>query len=217
MYDILVSSSDNYEDCWELFFKLKDKYWSCSNDTYLLTETKKCQYAETINVNEPCWTKRLREALKLLKNDYVILMLEDFFIRDLVNQERIQYCLEHFDKDTAVFNFELKYRDAIPCDLQGFELQKNNQMYLCSCMPSLWDREKLIWLLREDMTPWEWEMQNLNSGYKFYINSEDIIIDIGYYKGNIFAIRQGHWVKEDMENLLKKENFYIDLTKRGVI
>jgi len=208
---ILVLSCDSYEDCWEPFFKYKNKYWTdCKYDTYLVTETKTCKHAKTININNECWTVRFKEALKQIDSPYVLIMLEDFFIRSKVNQDKIDTCF--FDNDTITFNFEKDYRDSIKGT--NWNLQYNNQIYLNSCQAGIWDRLKLIDRLQEDMNAWQWECTNINSPFKHYINNGDTIIDYGYtHDRKGFGVTRGKWSKECME-FLKDDN--IDFDKRGV-
>ncbi|MDY0198946.1 MAG: glycosyltransferase family A protein, partial [Tenuifilaceae bacterium] len=215
--DLVVMTCDAYQDTWEAFFKLKDKYWDCKYDTYLVTETKDCPYSKTIKTTG-AWTKRLREALEQLDNEYVIFMLDDFFLRSKVDQERIDGIIKHFDSNTAVFNTErYNLSKTTEKSVYGFKNRQNKQMYLCSCQPSIWNREKLISLLQQDMTPWEWETQILDSEYKFYINKGDTIFDIGYYEDKKpWAIVQGKWATECRE-LFKKEKIKVDFYERGFL
>lgn len=201
-------SSDGYDDCWEPFFKLKEKYWpNCPYKTYIVTEGKKCKYAETI-ISEGCWTTRLREALKLIDNEYVLLMLEDFFIRDYVRQDIIDSI--ELDKDTAVYNFELSH----VADESDWYLKENNTFYMNSCQPSIHNRLKLIERLQSDQSAWEWELTRLNSPYKFYVNNRELIIDIGYYKYNPFGIVRGKWAREVVK-FFRKEGIKVNYKKRG--
>lgn len=209
---ILVLSCDKYENTWDVFFKLLDKYYPNHPETYLSCETKKCKYCKTINTNTSIWTKRFRESLKKIKDEYVLVLLDDFFIRKTVDQNRINYALESFDKDTIVFNFEKKYRKTKKySNIKGFEIQKNNQIYLNSCQPSIWDRKKLIERLKKDESAWEWEKTIVNSPYKHYINTKGYIIDIGNKKYNFFywGISRGKLTFE-CKLFLKKEHLRLD-------
>ena len=82
-------------------------------------------------------------------------------------------------EDTICYNFEKEYRDPA-LKLKEWDIQKNNQVYLNSCQPTIWSREKLIERLQEDKNPQEWETTKVDSPYIHYINNQDYIIDIGY-------------------------------------
>jgi len=214
---VVVLTCDSYSDLWEPFFILKNRYWDdCPYETYLITETKKCKYSKTINVDEKIWTKKVREGLNKIKSDYVIILLEDFFIRDKVDNERIQYCMNQFDKNTAMFNFEKSYdENDIESEIEGFKIKTEKSLYKCSCQAAIWDRKKLIELLAKDWDPWTWETSEPIKKYKFYINSAEVIFDYGYENHEWFGLCKGKWIKKDVVPLFKKENIKIDFKKRG--
>lgn len=176
-YAILVLSCDKYEPCWTPFFKLLDKYWECHPKVYLVTESKTCEYCDTINVNSNVWSERFLQALREIEEEYVLTMLDDFFIRDYVDNDRINEI--EFDNNTICYNFELEYREPA-LRLNGWDIQKNNQVYLNSCQPTLWCKKKLMQRLYNSLNPQEWELQNIDSRYIHFINNQDFIIDIGY-------------------------------------
>ena len=46
--DILIISCDKNEDIWQPFNTLYKKYWKHDYKTFIVTETKDCEYFETI-------------------------------------------------------------------------------------------------------------------------------------------------------------------------
>lgn len=212
--DLVVFSCDKYKDTWDIFFKLKEKYWKeCPYKSYLVTETKKCEYSETISINQGMWTRRARMALERLSSDYVIVMLDDFFIRSQVDQARIESIINDFG-DATYYNFETMNRPSLECNKAGFREQMKDQPYLNSCQRGIWDRKKLIEQLKDDMNPWEWEVQKINNNEKYYVNNSSEIIDIGHRYGEAFGITKGKWTMEAYK-FLKKEGFDIDFNERG--
>lgn len=208
---------DTYSDLWQPFFTLYNKNFPNDYKTYIGTETKDCEYATAIK-KQGAWTKRVRETLAEIDSEYIIFMLDDFFIHDKVDKERIEYVLGHFKSDTAVFNFEKAYdiKDR-ESSLDGFKLRQNKQPYLNSCQPSIWNREKLIERLQKDQSPHEWEFTIVDSPYKHYINSGKLIIDIGYYEDKKpWCVVGGKWAVECRE-LFKKNNIEVDFYTRGFI
>ena len=137
-----------------------------------------------------------------------MVLLDDFFIRRKVDTKRIDEVLKSFDKDTIVFNFEKKYRKVEnQSDVEGFAIQLNNQIYLNSCQPSIWDRKKLIERLSKDENAWSWEKTIIDSPYKHYINTKKTIIDIGYNHTLYWGISRGRLTLE-CKLFLKKEKLY---------
>lgn len=207
---ILVLSCDKYEPLWKPFFKLLDKYYLGHPETYLLTETKKCKYSKTINVDSQVWTERFKKALEQINDDEVLVMLDDFFIRKPVDTERINKI--RFTDDIMCYNFELNYREPL-VKLHEWDIQKNNQVYLNSCQPTIWNRKLLIERLNCELNPQQWETQTINSPYLHFINNQDYIIDIGYRHQPLtigWGITRGKITKEcrdflESEGLLDEE------------
>ena len=203
-YAILVLSCDKYEPCWTPFFTLLDKYFTNHPKVYLVTETKKCEYCETINVDSDIWSKRFLEALRKIKNEYVLVMLDDFFIRDYVDVDRINDI--EFTDDIICYNFELEYREPA-LKLREWDVQKNNQVYLNSCQPTLWCKSKLMQRLYNSLNPQEWELLRIDSKYIHFINNKDLIIDIGYRHQDLsigWGITRGKLSRE-CRDFLEKE------------
>lgn len=213
---LLVLSCDSYEDLWQPFFQLKDKYWEdCKFETYIATETKSCKYAKALKYNYPIeqWTTRIRKSLEEISTKYVLIMDGDFFIRNYVDQKRIDYVLKNFNDNTAFFNFEKEYdNNNVECGLDGFK-KRINGICKISCQAGIWNREKLIKLLNVSCSPWEWERLNIARDYDYYINSGDYVIDYGFKVGN-FSIVHGKWA-EEIVPFFEKEGIKIDYSKRG--
>ena len=203
-YSILVLSCDKYEPCWRPFFKLLDKYWEGHPSVYLVTESKKCEYCNTININSDIWSRRFLGALREIESDYVLVMLDDFFIRDYVDIDRIDNI--EFTSDIICYNFELEYREPA-LRLNEWDIQKNNQVYLNSCQPTLWNKKLLMQRLYNSLNPQEWELQNIDSKYIHFINNRDFIIDIGYRHQDLsigWGITRGKLSRECKEFLEKE-------------
>lgn len=209
MFSILVLSCDKYEACWKPFIKLLNKYYPNHPEVYLSTETKDFKDMKVINTNSDIWSVRFKEALKKIPTDYVLILLDDFFIRKPVDEDRIKYCLIQMNDDIAVFNFEKKYRLCFKSNIKGFERQLNNQVYLCSCQPSLWNKRALIELLEKEKNAWEWETTKIDSKYLFYINNSEDIIDIGYNHTLNWGISRGE-LTEECKEFLKKEGLELE-------
>lgn len=215
MLDIVVMSCDSYDDCWKPFSILYNKYFINDYKTYIVTETKDCKYFETIK-KTGAWTKRLKEALQELDSKYILLMLDDYFIHERVDNNKINECLKIIKETNAiVYNFENKYRQCVELS-NSYDIQLNNQVYLNSTQPSIWNREKLIERLEKEQTAQEWELTKIDSPYIHLINNtNEKIINIGYdLTRKPWGIVHGKWSRKT-EQLFKKENIEVNYEKRG--
>ena len=108
------------------------------------------------------------------------LLLDDYFIQQC-RQYKIEQCLNDLKLTNAiVYNFEFKYRQCVGLD-NRYDIQLNNQHYLNSTQPSIWNRQRLIERLDKDQTAQEWELTRISSEYIHLINNtNEKIIDTGY-------------------------------------
>lgn len=215
---VLVLSCNSYSDCWEAFYHCFKKYWpNCPFPIYLTSESKTFDKIPTICTGEPVFTTSAKKALEQLDTKYVIILLEDFFIRNKVDQDRINYCIEHFEDDVANFNFELEYSSNLETDLDGFKQRPLLAPYIHSTQPGIWNRRKLIEQLSIPQNPWEWELSNILTYDKYYINSSGkTIIDTGRYHGYSTGLIRGKWAKEIVD-FFEEENILVDYSKRGFL
>jgi len=100
---VLVSSCDAYADLWTPFFSLFWKYWSdCPYPVYLISNNQKFLHKKVIPLcvggDHTNWSQRLCCALSRLDTNYVLLMLEDFFLQRKVMTKDVVSCLEALKK-----------------------------------------------------------------------------------------------------------------------
>lgn len=214
---ILVCSCDKDIDLFEPFKHCIEKYWHNHPKIIYTTETIKNPYYETINKNYPLekWTKRIRETLKEIPDNEILLMIDDIFIRDKVDADRIEYARKHLKGNIAMFNFEKVFNmEDKESGLDGFKIRKKGSEYELSLLCGLWNKEKLIDILEEDSDPWQVEYKQNTKGYDYLINSGDYIINWGYKTFKPVGVVKGKWARECKE-FLDKEGIKIDYSKRG--
>lgn len=216
---ILVCSCDKDTDLFEPFKHCIEKYWFNHPKIIYTTETIKNPYYETISKNYPLekWTKRIRETLKEIPDNEILLMIDDIFIRDKVDTDRIEYAREHLKGNIAMFNFEKVFNmEDKESGLDGFKIRKKGSEYELSLMCGLWNKEKLIDILEEDSDPWQVEYKQNTKGYDYLINSGDYIINWGYKTFTPVGVVKGKWARECKE-FFDKEGIKIDYEKRGFV
>ena len=96
---IFVNTSDNFDDCWEPFFKLFSLYWpNCPYPIVLNTEKKDYNY-QSLNIT--CsrvsagesgnigWSECLVRALDKIQTPYILYLQEDYFLEGPVRADVI--------------------------------------------------------------------------------------------------------------------------------
>lgn len=238
---MLVNSCDAYEDVWDLFFESIRVQWpECKYDIVLNTETFSYSYKELpINVHnyrrkfakKDRWGERFRRTLRDIDTEYVLTFLDDFVLTEPVkNPGLIEQILDFMDSNPDV---TVVYLDAFPkwCflleedkSLPGFGKMPQVCSYKLSTAVAVWRRERLLSLIKDFETPWEWEM---NASYRacrmqcgeFYAvvdALEDIPRNIMFSFQHGGAIRRGLW-NVDTPQLARKYGIDIDASKRGIM
>ena len=200
MFSIIMMSCDKYKCLTPAFNHCINKYYpNHPNIEYIY--------------GNDCWTKRLREKLENINDDYVLFLLDDMLIRNPVREDLIENAIKVLDEDkkVAVINFEKNYRPANDYSENWLE-QKQNQMYLHSCQPSIWRRTALIDNLKKDEDAWSWELTRVSNDWKYLINKDIDIINIGRTNDLNWGIARGK-ITEEFEEFLITENIYSDEIK----
>lgn len=214
---ILVCSCDKNDDLWYPFSHCIEKYYINHPEIIYTTETKVNPYYKTICKNYPLekWTKRIRETLKEIPDNEILLMVDDIFIRRPVDTKRIDYARANLKGNIAMFNFEKVFNtNDKESGLEGFKIREKGSEYELSLMCGLWDKEKLIHVLEKDSDPWSVEYNQDTKGYDYLINSGEYIIDWGYKTWVPTGLFKGKWCK-NVVPFFEKEGVKIDYNKRG--
>ncbi len=195
MFSIVMMSCDKYKCLTNAFNKCLDKYYSNHPVIHYI-------------YGDDCWTKRLREGLQNIEEEYVLFFLDDMLLRKEVNENLIQDALTVLqnDSEVAVVNFEQNYRVAHSYSNNWLK-QKKNQMYLHSCQPSLWRKAAFIEALAKDENAWQWEMTYINDKWDYLINTNNDIIDVGRTNDLNWGIARGR-LTDEFKQFLIKENIY---------
>lgn len=214
---ILVLSCDKNEDTFFPFHHCMEKYWKNHPDIIYATETIQNPYYKTISKNYSLdkWTKRIRETLKEIPDNEILLMIDDIFIRKPVDTKRIDIARANLTGNIACFNFEKVFnQDDLKSRLDGWKIRQKGSEYELSLMCGLWNKQKLIDILSEDSDPWSVEYKQNTKGYDYYINSGDYIIDWGYKTYIPCGLFKGKWTRNIIP-FFEKEGIKIEYERRG--
>lgn len=229
---ILVNSCDLYEDAWEPFFKLFKIQWpDCPCNIYLNTENKDytCDFlnVKTIKTSDTApWTARIKAALDEIDSDYILFMLEDFFLLEQVNSSKFDAIMSEIKKDSNVgfiffsprgVKYDIEYKvGTVFTDVSKFADYRVN-----ACL-GLWRKDFLLQMLYLDGNPWEFEHNATRlswlSKYRCcVINPEfastfsySILISEGY------GITQRKWLPKNKE-LFDKYNINVNFAGLGIL
>ncbi len=230
---MLVNSCDKYADTWFPFFKiLTDRWKNIPYPIVLNTESRQFSfdglditcfsfYPEGKNVP---WGRRLKRTLKAIDSEYILFMLDDFYLLGDVDADRIEQCMKWMDEDhnIAVFCFwDTPGQNIQDGKYPGFEKRPQNGEYRLNCQAAVWRREHLIRYIRDHENPWEWELLGSvrSSRYQqeFYSLIEGTPLVIPYdYRREGYGVVRGKWTPSIVE-LFEKHEIQCDFSKRGFL
>lgn len=165
---LIYCTCDKYESLWDGFFTLWKKYWPEFDAPIILnTETKEFSFSgysfqrPTFSKTNPTWSERLFASLELVNTPYVILSLDDFYLKSKVDTETIRMCVEKMDADKTVdlFTFGWQPGRNRPCDFsEKFEKRARFAPYRVNAQIGLWRVSYLKRIIKLYESPWEFEL-----------------------------------------------------------
>lgn len=208
---ILIVSCDKYADAWDPFFSCMQKYWDTSNyNVYLSTNqlTYENKYVRSIRTGyDKSWSDNLKIALDEIDDDYVLLLLEDFFITKKVNTRNIN---ELFDicrkRNVACLRISpLPYPTPAPRTVVSYSrhlgIPDLHTDYRVNLQPAIWKKSYLLKLLVSKQSAWEFEHESsILSNYHYVTILQSLKSNLEYTQG----IEKGKWNPAIIEFL--KEN-----------
>lgn len=169
---ILVVGFDGYTDVWDHFFNLIEKYWPERPKTYLATSELKPTYKNVTALPagpNTEWSRRAYNALQQIDTSYVILMLEDFFISDYVNNSTLADCIDSIKANGIKYyqiqspNYKRDRKIGSPFGgNDNIRIIPKDKQYALNLQTVIWDREYLMSVIgTENYNAWLFEMNNI--------------------------------------------------------
>lgn len=235
----LLSTCDSYEDTWDPFFRLLGKYWpSIPMNVYINTETKNyvptvvlpfdvvsCNTSTTIP-----WSQRLLNVLDMIPEEYVFMVLDDFFLQSPVKDEYFDQLIKMLDVDYNIASIQLKAARLIQegkkeniddTTLRISEIDNNG--WKTHFVPTIWRKSILKKWLRKHETIWGFELYGSQRAriwkYKEKVLAVDspVIFDYLWIDG-CSVIVNGKWlVSPEVDSFFPQNRIEVDLSKRGRI
>ena len=224
---IVVPSCDKFSDVWNTFYSFFFKYWpDCPYKIYHGSNFLRFQnprVTSLISNADDDWSARLKNILGQIKEKYIILILEDYFIYTRVDNKALHSALGVMEKYNALFLrtacWASSYNEIWPYEkLTDFPFAgkiKANATYRITTQIGIWNRELLISLLKNGESIWEFEIDASKRSEAYQEPCLCLVEDpnINYTHGPITylctAISKGIWMREAIE-LSKKENIKIE-------
>lgn len=164
------------------------------------------------------------EHIKAICTPFTLILMDDFFIRKPVDENKLQQVIGWLKNDSraVVFSFQA-IRDEMnqPSEkYPGYMKRPIYGEYKYNFQAAIWKTEYLLKSWKKHETPWEWEtvanFRSFTSKYDFYVIDDDKNSPIDYgFNNSGMGVFRGKWVKESVVTLFKENGIEIDFSKRG--
>lgn len=222
----VLSSSDKCSDLWDSFFTLVKKYWAGFDyHVYLCTDSKQFRF-DGLDISCPLrmpsgstWSENLMTLLNQVEEEYVLFMLEDFWLKANVDVKRLQryeqwmkedkdigfICLVHQLDPSAENLMSKEYPDLIEYGL--------GTPYRVTTQGGLWRQDYLQSLLRKHESAWWFEMfgskRSRKSYYMSYVVKDSVF---SYDEGGVLF--RGSYVSEYVRPFVEREGIVLNPNRR---
>ena len=229
LYDevsILVVGYDGYIDVWKHFFSLMNKYWPNRPKTFLATSEEKPEFEKVTVVaagKNTEWSKRAQAGLAQINTPYVILMLEDFFISDYVNDDYVKDCLRMVKNDQIKF-----YQILVQLIKQTWEKGKpykenrhihiipSDKKYGLNLQAAIWETDFLRQKIGDgNYNAWLFEMNQLE-GQKYNVDKIEYLIDDRNILNITHAVVQSKYLRGAIKKM-SRIGHPIDVAERSML
>jgi hypothetical protein len=195
---IVILSFDGYSDLWDPCLSLLKRFWPDNKyPIYLVTNNAHPDFegVRVINVgDEISWSNRARKAISQVQEDYILLLLEDYFLGGKVNSVQVSRLLEHtiindIDYLRVVPIPKTRYKDG---GANGLHVMSEDTLYGINLQAAIWKKSFFLKTLSvEDYSAWEYEKrQKIDSPYR--TKGKCYVMD--YWALNILnGVIQGQW------------------------
>lgn len=202
---VLIGTCDLYSPLWKNFIKCYERYFPYKINTVFFGETLKVGSYNTYTPGNLPWGYRLKNSLELIKEDYILLLLDDYFMSFDYGEERLNKYLEDMNKFSMNRLQISKSKHQIYTSDNDYYLKlHNSSQYTFSLQPSIWKKEWIYFNCLDKYTPWDFELSNsqkhLNQDTLTYVDPE---INFPVYFN---AVRKGFVKSDGWQEFKHKEN-----------
>ena len=214
---ILISSCDKFKDIWPIFSFYFNKNWSdCNLNKYLLSnnENSEIEGFDSIAVGEDIsWSSNLLIALKQIPTEYVLIMLDDVFIDQKVDNNNFNNIVSDFITINGNYlKFLAQPKSRVKSSSQYFNVLPPKTLYRSTAVFALWKKSTLINLLNENENPWEFEEKASIRSDKY---DGFFVVKQNFFK-YIHGVVRGNFINSSYNKILKQHPELQSLLIRGV-
>ena len=194
---VLVMSCDAYSDLWQPFFNLFWRHWSdCPWPVFLGANQQAFPDSRivTLKTGDAEWSRRLRFCLEQIDSDFVLLLLEDYFLDRPVStpliSEKLTLLAALGGSQLRLFPAPGPDRRLDSCPELG--LVHRRASYRVSTQAAIWKRGHLLDILEDGESIWHFEwngtIRSRSSAAAYYATYKPLV----HYR---HVVERGEWFR----------------------
>jgi hypothetical protein len=147
------------------------------------------------------WSHRVAESLEMLDDDYVLFLLDDYFIYEKINFTTLTSIVDWCSKSNVKY---CRLINTPYCESFGNLISLPVRPYSVNLQPAIWERDFLISILRSiDSNPWETEV-NLHKYFTDINGNYCNAVGFGLISGYLNAVIKGKWARDVPVSIINK-------------
>lgn len=223
---ILIISCDKNTDVLSHQVELFGKYWGdCSFPVYLVSESKAIEsnYKTILFGQQTTWTKEVLYAIDQTPGRYVLLLLDDAYLYESVNNQLFVEIVDFMEKNSIKYYRipRMRNRYLLKADFPDSDNVSrlfDNRAYEVTIGITIWDKFELKNVFGDgSRTAWEIEndfsknaVHNKGAFIDGYVTDKRMILSVAH------MITAGKWMPSGLR-IMKKHGVIIDTKPRGVL
>lgn len=163
---VLIHSCGAYSDLWSGQIEMLNRHWNDRPRTIILTDTNPNDYSfngvEIICAGEKKEiTDRLEAVLPEIKSEYVFVTLDDYYLLNDVDNDRIEFLLDFMDKND--YDYIRLFKDPaggkqIESGLRECFIKNKKNSYYVNLYQGIWRKSFIEKTLKPGLNAWQYEV-----------------------------------------------------------
>lgn len=225
---VLLLTCDKNADITEYCLAFLRKHWpQFEGPVFINTEEKRdlkspypCVYPDKVYVWDDPWSGRLYDCLEKIATPYVLIIMDDFFLTECVDDAEIGRCIGLMEEnpDIACFNFAWSNSPFTRKEYERYVLVDRKATFRMNLQTALWNKKTLKKFIRKHENPWQFEIW----GSKRVRRYADRVYHLDKGAKKVFtypvggAIADGKWRGDEVCQMMRQEGYNIDFEARGI-
>ena len=193
---ILVSTSKKYSFLLEPYATLFNKHWPGQDIVFLGFDEcevpdlpDNCEFVSLGKQSDygKIWSTPLIPYIKSLKDEYFVFTVEDVMLIDKVDTDKLSLLVDEIENGASKAHLDRSMNNRTNRIKEGILAVLPDATYRTSLAPSIWTKRYFMKYLKPEMTPWDFEINNLEKAK----NDGNLIVALDdekdlYYNCNVF-------------------------------